>query len=136
MGSWVIFQNIYMGGTKVKLRFWVGIGTLGGGDFFFRLDLKISFTKNSEYKSQAKKNDSDCNFYNFWLLVPYPNKFVVVCICTVIFHGIYSPQPTDIIFAGGLNFFLCLLARGWEYFIFLGDLLHWRVLICFLGEAV
>ena len=54
-----------MGGTKVKLRFWVGIGTLGGGDFFFRLDLKISFTKNSEYKSQAKKNDSDCNFYNF-----------------------------------------------------------------------
>ena len=70
------------------------------GRFFFRLELKISFTKNSENKSQAKKNDSDCNFYNFWLLVPCPNKFVVVCICTVIFHGIYSLQPTDI-FVGG-----------------------------------
>ena len=32
----------------------VGIETLGGDDFF-RLDMKTPCTKNSEYKSQAKK---------------------------------------------------------------------------------
>ena len=37
------------------LGFWVGIGTLGGGDFF-RWYLKIPCIKiNSEYKSEAKK---------------------------------------------------------------------------------
>ena len=34
-----------------------------------------------------------------------------------------------------LNFFLYLVARGWEYFKFLGDLLYWGVLISFLGEG-
>ena len=28
------FQNVYIGGNLVKLGFWVGICTLGGGDFF------------------------------------------------------------------------------------------------------
>ena len=32
--GWAIFQNVYMGVTYVKLLFWVGIGTLSGGDFF------------------------------------------------------------------------------------------------------
>ena len=69
------------------MGFWVEIGTLGWGDSF-RWDLKTPCMKNSEYQSQAKKSDSYCNFYNFLLLVPYPNKFVVVCICIVIFHDI------------------------------------------------
>ena len=80
----------------------MGIGTLGGGGIFFRWELKTPSIKNSKYKSQGKKNDSDCNFYNFSLLVPYPKKFVVVCICIVIFHGIYSPLPTNnFFFVGG-----------------------------------
>ena len=58
------------------------IGILGGnchfrwGWFFFRWDLKTPCIKNSEYKSQVKKNSSDWNFYNFSLLVPYTNKFL------------------------------------------------------------
>ena len=59
---------------------------------FFRWDLKTLCIKNSECKSQAKKNDSNCNFCNFSLLLPYPNKFLVVCICILIFHGIYPPN--------------------------------------------
>ena len=47
------------------------------GVIFFRWDLKTPCIKISEQKSQAKKNDSDCNFYNFSLLVLFPNKFVV-----------------------------------------------------------
>ena len=72
----------------------MGFGTLGGGEFF-QVGLENSlYKKNSEYESQAKKEkDSDCNFYNFSLLVPYPDKFLVVCICIPIFHGIYSPYP-------------------------------------------
>ena len=33
-GGWAIFQNVYIEGTYVKSKFWVGIGTLGGDDFF------------------------------------------------------------------------------------------------------
>ena len=35
----------------------------------------------------------DCNFYNFSLLVTYPNKFLIVCICILIIHDIYSLYP-------------------------------------------
>ena len=85
---------------------------------------------------RRKKNDSDSNFYNFSLLVPYPNNFLLVCICILIFHGIYPlPPPTNIyIFCGVYNFFSCLVARGWENFKFLGDLLRRGDLIPFLGE--
>ena len=40
-------------------------------------------------------------------LVPYPNNFLAVCICVLIFHGIYSTPtpPTNISFMGA-NFFL------------------------------
>ena len=37
-----------------QIGIWVGIGCLGGGDFFW-WDLKIPCIKYSEYKSQAKK---------------------------------------------------------------------------------
>lgn len=70
---------------------------------FFRWDLKTQCIKNSEYEPQAKKkkkNDSNFNFYNFLLLVPYPNTFLAVCICTLIFHNIYSPLSTNIFFVG------------------------------------
>ena len=84
------------------------------GVIFFRWDLKTPCIKNSEYKSQAKKKkDSNCNFYNFSLLVPQPNKFVVVCICIFIFHGIYSPLAlsTNIFFMGA-KFCFCVLQQG------------------------
>ena len=71
------------------------------GVIFFRWDSKTTYMKNSEYKSQAKKIDPNCNFYNFSFLFPYANKFVVVRICIVIFHGIYSPLSTNIFFVGG-----------------------------------
>ena len=112
--------------SQGKLGFWVGIGTLHGSDFL-RWDLKTPTIKNNANLKQKKKNDSDCNFYNSSLLVSCPNKFVVVCICVLIFPGIYSPLPTNIFFYGRLNFFfLDLVARGWEYFKFLGNLLYWR----------
>ena len=40
-----------------------------------------------------QKIDSKCSFYNLSLLVPYPNNFLVVCICICIFHGVYNPLP-------------------------------------------
>ena len=58
---------------------------------FFQIKLENSLYKISEYKSQAKKkNDSDCNFSIFSLLVSCPNEFLVVRICILIFHSIYQ----------------------------------------------
>ena len=54
MGSCVIFQKVCIGGTYVKLRFSVRIGTLGRGDFF-QVGLGNSMYKSSEYKFQTKK---------------------------------------------------------------------------------
>ena len=67
-GHWAIFQNAYIGGTQVKLGFWVGIGTLGEGDFF-QVGLGNSLhKKSSEYESQKKKKkDSDCNFTQIYI---------------------------------------------------------------------
>ena len=63
---------------------------------------------------QTKKNDSDCNFCNFWLLVLYPNNFLLVCIYTLILNGIYSPLTHKYFFGGGLIFFFFFVAGGWE----------------------
>ena len=62
---------------------------------FFWWDLKAPYIKDKEYEFK-QKNESDCNFYNFSILVPYTNKFLVFCI----FCGIYSPSPlpTNIFF--------------------------------------
>ena len=64
------------------------------GVIFFRQDLKTPYIKNSECDSQAKKKkkDSNCSFYNFSLLVPCHSKFMAVCICILIFHGVYYPN--------------------------------------------
>ena len=45
-----------------------------------------------------QKYDSNCNFYHVSLLIPYPNKFLVVCLCILIFHDIYPPLPQPQIF--------------------------------------
>ena len=103
---------------------WVFVYKLNGCEFKSR----CSHLK----ESQVKKKKKLCNFYNFSLLFPCPDNFVVVCIFIIFFHGIYPPYP-QIFFCGGLIFFLYLVARGWEYFRFLGDLLYWGVLISFLG---
>ena len=74
-----------------------------------------------------------CNFCHFSFLFPCPNKFLVVCLCILIFHGIYPPNHKY--FFVGLKCFSYLVARGWENFKFLGDLLYWGELIFFLGEG-
>ena len=76
------------------------IGILGGirhfrwGWFFSGETWKLPVWKtvNANLK-QKKKKDFDCNFYNFSLLVTYLNKFLIVCICILIIHGIYSLYP-------------------------------------------
>ena len=39
---------------------------------------------------KQKKNDSNCTFDHVSLLIPYPSKFLVVCHCIIIFHGIHK----------------------------------------------
>ena len=56
-----------------------------------------------------QKNDTDCNFYHVSILVPTPYKFLLVCLCILVFHGIYHPPPTT-------KIFLYLVAKGWENF--------------------
>ena len=102
------------------------------------MDIVCTYRKrvNMNLKQKKKKNDSYCNFCNFSLFIPSPNKFLVVCICILIFHGIYSPIPRTFFLLGvGANFFSLLVARGWEDFKFLGDLLNWEDLISFLVEG-
>ena len=99
-GNWAIFHKVYVVGAYVKLRYWLGIGTLGRF-IFSRWDLKILCLKKWTWISN-KKSDCVCNFYHFSFLVPYPSNFLVVCLCSLIFHGIY---PTRKYFFVGLNFF-------------------------------
>ena len=107
-GLSLFLQHLYRRDFGVKSEFWVGIGTLGGGNVFqvglensqYKKQYKNSI-KNSEYNSQAKKKkDFDCNFYNFSLLVPYHKKSLVVCVCILILHGLYFPYP-QYFFCGG-----------------------------------
>ena len=64
---------------------------------------------------RKKKKDFDCNFYHVSLLVPYPNKFLVVCLCILSFHDIHKylfvyPQ-IFFLYWGELKFFLGERAR-------------------------
>ena len=95
-GSEPFFRTFIQEGPKSIWDFWWEL-SIQVGVVFFSWDLKTPCMKNSEYESQAK-NDSDCNFYNFSLVVPYPNKILVVCICILIFLGIYSLQPQILFF--------------------------------------
>ena len=71
-------------------RFWVKSGILVGGDFFEVVIWKLLYKKLSIWISNQKKN-YNCNFYNFSLLVSYPDNFMVVC--TSIWY-ILSHKPT------------------------------------------
>ena len=84
--------------------YWRDLGQIGifGRNEHFRWGLffsggtwKLPAIKivNINLKQKKKKKDTNCNFNNFSLLVPYPNKFLVVCTCILIFHGMYSPLP-------------------------------------------
>ena len=75
--------------------------------------------KNSEYESKKKKKDSNCNFYNFSLLLPW---YIL-------------PAANKYFFCEGIFFFSYLVARGWENFKFFGELLYWGHLVSFLGEG-
>ena len=69
--------------------------TLGGGDFFYE-GLENANTN-------LKQKNYGLNYFG-----PLPNNFLVVCICTLIFHDIESPLPTNIIYKGAKKFFLIL----------------------------
>ena len=81
----------------------VQIGILCEGDYF-QLELEnslyIKTIMNMNLKQKQKKNDFNCNFYQFSLLVVWPNN-LLVCLCILIIYGIYAnPQRTIIFFAG------------------------------------
>ena len=102
---------------------------------YFRWDLKTPCMKDNEYKSEAKKIilmviSTISQFWsptltNLWYSV-FLSLFSMVCTL---------PLLANICSCGGLNIFSYLVARGWEYFKFLRDLLHYGVLIFFLGEG-
>ena len=84
--------------------------------------MKTPCIKISQYKSQAKKKKIPIVISTISLLVPYPNKFVVVCICIVIF-------------CGGLNFFFVSCGLGLGIFQISWGPSVLGVLISFLGEG-
>ena len=88
------------------------LGEIGilGGNWHFRLGwwLENSLYKKYWIQISSKKNDSECNFYNFSLLIPCTNKFVVVLFVSL-FSMVYTPSYPQFFFCGRLNFFLCLV---------------------------
>ena len=102
-------KDLYRG-TQVKLGFWLGIGTLGGVDFF-RWELKTPCTKNSEYKSQAKRktnkqkkkilivNSTISHFWSPTLTNLQQSVFVSL------FSIVYTPPYPQIFFLWGAKFF-------------------------------
>ena len=87
-------------------------------------DLKTPSIKNSKYESQAKKKKmiliviSTISHFptltNFW-------QFVFVSL----FSMIYTPSTHKYSICGGLKLFVvCPVAKGWEDFKFLGELLY------------
>ena len=126
-------EHVYRRGL-CQIVILVGNGILAGVDFFPGGTWKLSVQKivNMNLK---QKNDSKCIFYNFSILVPYPKNFLV-CICILIFHGIYNPTPhPNIFFVEDQKNFLCVVASSLENFKLLGALLFWRDLISFLAEG-
>ena len=78
---------------------------------FFRWDLKTGWIKNSEYESQTKK---------VILIVIYTISHFWSPTLTTLFSIVYTPLSTN-------KYFFCRgsyhLARNWENFKFLGDLI-------------
>ena len=67
-----------------------------------------------------QKKDYDCYFYHFSLLIPYPNRLLVVCLCIVIFQGIYPPPTHKYFFCGAKKFFRILWLGAGKISNFLG----------------
>ena len=63
-------------------------------------------------RNLKQKNDSDSNFYNFSLLVPYPSEFLAGSLYLYPYVLWYILPPPTNIFYGGLIFFPCLVAKG------------------------
>ena len=104
--------------------------------WFFQVGLENSCSKKLVNTNIKQKNDSDCNFYNFSLLIPSCNRFLVVCIFIFVLHGLYSPYPQIFFFVGGgLIILMYLVARSLEDFKVLGNLLFWGDLLSFLIEG-
>ena len=80
----------------------------------------------------------DCNFYNFSLLAPYPNKFLIVCICILV-SMVYNPPYPQIYFFCVGDFFFRVLQLGAVkisiFFFFGWGVLYWGYLISFLGKG-
>ena len=74
---------------------------------FFQVGLENSLCKYVNMNTNLKQKVSLVVISTISHLVPYPNNFLAVCICVLIFHGIYSTPtpPTNISFMGA-NFFL------------------------------
>ena len=92
----------------------MGIGTLGGGDFF-QAGLENSLYKkivNTNFKQKKKKMIPIIIsiISHFWS-PKLKHLWYLVCICIFIFHGIYSPLPTNI-FLWGLNFVFVSCRKG------------------------
>ena len=78
--------------------------------------MNINLKKKRKKRKKERKNYSNCNFHHFSLLVPWPNNFLVVCLCILIFHGIVN-----------LNFFLSC-SQGLVKFQMPWDVLCWGTL--------
>ena len=112
----------------------MGIGTVGGGDFF-RWDLKTPCIRSSEYETQIKKLILTVisTIFHFW--PPTLTTFwqsVFVSLLSMVYAVLPLPRNISLL---RLQIFLYLLAMGWENFKFLGVLLDWGDLISFLGEG-
>ena len=99
------------------------------GMIFFRWDFKTPCIKHSEYKSQAKKK-------MIWIVILFTLTNFWQSLFVSLFPMVYTPLYPQIFFCRGLIFVcVCVVARGWADFKFLGELMYWRYLISFLGEG-
>ena len=82
-----------------------------GGDDFFQVGFENSLYKKIVNSNLKQKKMIDCNFYNFSLLAPYPNKFLIVCICILV-SMVYNPPYPQIYFFCVGDFFFRVLQLG------------------------
>ena len=96
------------------------------GVIFCQAGLENSLYKNKEYEFQTKKMIpivvSTISLQLSGSLYLYP------------YFSWYIPPIHKQFFVGAINFVSYLVAKGWENFKFLRDLLYWGDLISFLGE--
>ena len=62
--------------------------------------------------SLKQKQDSSCDVFNFSLVFPNPNNFLLVCMGIVNFHDICSPTYLQTFCLRGIKFFLIPFSQG------------------------